>query len=381
MNGALPAPAGFREAVVDLGAIAANTGALLALARERGMRELIAVVKAEAYGHGMEPVARTVLASGASGLGVADVGEALALRAAGIEAPVICWLHGEDTDFAPAVAAGIDLAVSSARQLFRVLAAGAATGATPRVQLKLDTGLSRNGIPAEDWDAVFGAVAAAVQDGRARLTGVFSHLANASEESDESAARALNEGIARLRALGAEPGSTHLAATGALMRRPGWGMSAARVGIGLYGLTPFAPQEGPVAGLRPAMTLRATVAAVRRVPKGTGVSYDHSYRTSRETTLALVPLGYADGVPRAASDVAPVRIGERLHRIAGRVAMDQFVVDVGDAPVRVGEEVVLFGDPAAGAPSADEWAAACGTIGYEIVTRIGPRVPRRYLQP
>ncbi|WP_036298049.1 alanine racemase, partial [Microbacterium sp. C448] len=173
------------------------------------------------------------------------------------------------------------------------------------------------------------------------------------------------------------PPLRHIAATHAAIDLPEARLNCVRVGIGLYGLSPFAGRSSAELGLRPAMTLRGAVAAVRRVPAGQGVSYGYDYRTDGPTALALVPLGYADGVPRAASGRGPVTIGGTRLRVAGRIAMDQFVVDAGDTPVAVGDEVVLFGDPTLGVPAADEWADASGTINYEIVTRIGPRVPRR----
>uniref|UniRef100_UPI00237B4DBB alanine racemase n=1 Tax=Microbacterium sp. CPCC 204701 TaxID=2493084 RepID=UPI00237B4DBB len=184
-------------------------------------------------------------------------------------------------------------------------------------------------------------------------------------------------GVAAAASLGLAPPLRHIAATHAAIDLPESRLGCVRIGIGIYGLSPFDDRSSADLGLRPAMTLRGAVAAVRRVPAGKGVSYGYDYRTDRDTTLALVPLGYADGVPRLASGAGPVTIGSRRHRVAGRIAMDQLVVDVGDAPVAVGDEVVLFGDPTLGVPSATEWADAAGTINYEIVTRIGPRVPRR----
>jgi alanine racemase len=173
----------------------------------------------------------------------------------------------------------------------------------------------------------------------------------------------------------------HLAATRAALTLPATRLNCVRVGIGIYGLSPVPGRTSADLGLRPAMTLRAAVAAVRRVGPGQGVSYGYDYRTPRETTLALVPLGYADGVPRQASGVGPVVIGGRRYRVAGRIAMDQFVVDVGDDPVAVGDAAVLFGDPTLGAPAAAEWADAAGTIDYDIVSGIGPRVPRHQAAP
>ncbi|WP_188755632.1 alanine racemase [Microbacterium album] len=359
----------MREALIDLTAIEHNARALHRLA---GTRELIAVVKADGYGHGALAAAGAALAGGATRLAVADLAEAVALRAGGIDAPLLAWLHAPDETFAQAVAQGIEIGISSLDQLF----AAAAAGGVARVHLKLETGLARNGIAPQDWSAVFAEAARLEADGALRVEGVFSHLSNTSAEDDRVQVRRFEVGVAAAQAAGLQPRVRHLAATAAAIDLPEARFDAVRIGIGLYGLSPFDDRDSAALGLRPAMTLRARVAAVRRVPGGHGVSYGYVHRTEDDSTLALVPLGYADGVPRQASAAGPVSIAGERFRLAGRVAMDQFVVDVGDHPVSVGDEVVLFGDPAAGAPSATEWAEAAGTINYEIVTRIGPRVPR-----
>jgi len=357
----------MREAVVDLGAIRANVAALK---NEVGGITTMVVVKADGYGHGALPAARAALDGGADWLGVADLPEALALRAAGVTAPLLAWIHDAETDFAAAVAHGIDLGVHSLEQLERAAAVGAI------VQLKVDTGLSRNGCVESQWGAFFERAAALQTSGRLRVRGLWSHLANAGEAADLAQVAAFERAIAAASAAGLDPELVHLAASAGALRLPESRFSMVRFGIGAYGVT---PDGDPVPFLRPAMELAASVVSIKRVPAGSGVSYSHTHVTDRETTLALIPLGYADGIPRTASGAAPLRIGDRRFRIAGRVAMDQFVVDVGDAPVQVGDRAVLFGDPATGAPDAEEFAAASGTIGYEIVTRIGPRVPRRYL--
>ena len=364
----------FRELVVDLDAVTANVARLRELV---GTEHAMAVVKANAYGHGAVACARAALAGGADWLGVADVSEALQLRAAGIDAPVLAWLHDPDEDFVEAVAAGVDIGVSSLAQLEAV--AAAASGAGPAyVQLKLETGLSRNGIAPEHWEVVFARARELEQAGSVVVRGIFSHVSNASPEDDRAAVAAYRDGLARAESAGLRPELTHIAASAAALSLPESRFGMVRLGIACYGLSPFGAASAAELGLRPAMTLRARVAAVRRVPAGTGVSYDYTYRTDRETTLALVPLGYAEGIPRHASSRGPVAIGGSRYRIAGRVAMDQFVVDVGDADVAVGDEVVLFGDPATRVPSADDWAEAADTINYEIVTRLGGRLRRSY---
>ncbi|WP_194397547.1 alanine racemase [Microbacterium atlanticum] len=367
----LPAGA-LREVVIDVGAIEDNVRHFRRLTGS----EVIAVVKADGYGHGAVRSANAALAGGATRLGVADITEALALRRAGIDAPIVAWLHAPDADFAQAAALGIELGISNLDQLQK--AAAAASGDRPvGVHLKLETGLSRNGVAPEDYRVVFAESARLERIGRIRVVALFSHLSNASADDDRAALRAFEDAVGVAASLGLAPPLRHLAATHAAIDLPASRMGCVRIGLGLYGLSPFDDRTSADLGLRPAMTLRGTVAAVRRVPAGKGVSYGYDYRTDRETTLALVPLGYADGVPRQASGTGPVVIGGRRFRVAGRVAMDQFVVDVGDHPVSVGAEAVLFGDPTLGAPSAAEWADAAGTINYEIVTRVGPRVPRR----
>ncbi|WP_203136271.1 alanine racemase [Microbacterium sp. JZ31] len=358
----------MREAGIDLSAIEHNVRTLRELT---GTPEFIAVLKADGYGHGAVDVARAALAGGATRLGVADIGEALALRDAGIDAPVIAWLHAPDETFVEAVARDIQLGISSLDQLNAAATAGGAV-----VHLKLETGLARNGLSPQDWSTVFAEAARLERDGLVRVDGVFSHLSNTSDEEDLVQLRRFEVGVAAAEAAGLRPSVRHLAATAAAIALPQTRFDAVRIGIGLYGLSPFEGRTSADLGLRPAMTLRAQVVAVRRVPAGHGVSYGYAHRTHGEATLALVPLGYGDGVPRQASGVGPVVIGGQRFHVAGRIAMDQFVVDVGDHPVSVGDEVVLFGDPASGAPAAEEWADAAGTINYQIVTGIGRRVPR-----
>ncbi len=362
----------FREATIEVDAIADN---VRHFRRLTGV-EVIAVVKANAYGHGAAGAAVAALAGGATRLGVAEIPEALDLRRQGIRAPIVAWLHAPGERFEQAAAEHVEIGISSYDQL--VAAAAAAQVDRPLgVHLKLETGLSRNGIAPEDWGRVLAEAARLERIGRLRVTGLFSHLSNTSPADDRAALERFEEGVSVAAGYGIRPEIRHLAATAAAIDLPETRLDAVRIGIGIYGLSPFDDRSAAELGLRPAMTLRGAVAAVRRVPAGTGVSYGYDHRTDRETTLALVPLGYADGVPRHASGRLPVSIGGRIVRNAGRIAMDQFVAEVGDTPVSVGDEVVLFGDPTLGVPSARDWADAAGTIDYEIVTRIGNRVPRR----
>ncbi|GLZ76578.1 alanine racemase [Actinorhabdospora filicis] len=360
------------EALIDLDAIGANTALLASMTSA----EVMAVVKADGYGHGLVPSARAALGGGATWLGVATLDEARRLREAGVTAPTLAWLHTSGQDFAGAIAADVDLSASTLGQVAELSAAAQHAGRPARVHLKIDTGLSRNGARPEEWPMLLDAAAKAQADGHAEVVGVWSHLACADVPDAQANADQLAVFVAAVEAAenaGLEVPHRHLANTPGLLAAPETHFTLVRPGIGVYGLSPM---PGETYGLIPAMTLRARVALVKRVPAGTGVSYGHTYTTDRETTLALVPLGYGDGVPRAASSIGPVAINGERFTIAGRVCMDQFVVDVGDHDVAEGDTAVLFGPDG---PSADDWATATGTINYEIVTRVSPRVPRRYI--
>jgi alanine racemase len=363
------------EAVVDLDAIRDNVARLAA----GTPAAVMAVVKADGYGHGLLPAARAALAGGASWLGVAFLEEALALRAAGITSPMLCWLAVPGEDLVAAVAAEVDLSVDAPWAVAEAAAAARTTGRTARLHLKVDTGLSRAGATRADWPDLVTAAAKAAATGEVEIVGVWSHFAYADAPGHPTVGaqvRAFGEAVEAARALGVDPPVRHLANSAATLTLPDAHFDLVRPGIACYGLTPVPPEPF---GLVPAMTLRSTVALAKRVPAGSGVSYGHVYVTERETNLALVPLGYADGVPRAATSAGPLLLGGRRRTIAGRVCMDQFVVDVGDDEVAAGEEVVLFGPGRHGEPTAQEWADVLGTISYEIVTRIGARVPRTYV--
>jgi len=374
MSPVAPGRAALRQARIDLDALRSNV---------RIIRELVAparllvVVKAEGYGHGAELVARAALEAGADRLGVADIPEALALRAAGIEAPILAWLHGPDADFAAALDAGIDVGVSTIEQIRELARLGAARSSPAQIQVKLDTGLSRNGVDLADWPTVAAELAELVTARALRVTGVFSHLSNTSLEDDAAQLVSFETALEVADSAGLDVGLRHIAASEAAITRPESRYDQVRVGITMYGLPPDARVDVAALGLRPVMELSASIIAVRQVPAGAGVSYGFTHRTERPTTLALIPLGYADGVPRSASGRgAEVFINGRRYPIVGRIAMDQLVVDLGDASAQIGDRAVLWGDPATGVPSAEDWARWAGTIGYEIVTRVGPRVPR-----
>ena len=372
-----------RQALIDLQAVRENVRQLRGVASPA---KLMAVVKADGYGHGMIPVARAALQAGAAWLGVAHISEALQLREAGIEAPILAWLHTPSSDFGAALAAGIDVATSG-WELEYIVAAAREQQRAARVHLKIDTGLGRNGCTAALWDSLVGAAMEHQDQGLLRVVGIFSHLAVADEprrpETDEQLDR-FREAVAVAEDAGADLEVRHLANTPALLSRPDTHFDLVRAGIGIYGLSPFSGTSSSELGLRPAMTLSTRVAQCKDVPADQGVSYGFLYRTNGPSTLGLIPLGYADGVPRVATG-GPVRINGRTYPVVGRIAMDQMVVDLGqDASVAggtsvLGAEAVLFGTGNDGGPTADDWADAAGTINYEIVTRIGPRVPRAYL--
>lgn len=363
------------EIRVDLGAIRHNVARL----RSGTTAEVMAVVKADGYGHGMVQVARAALDAGATWLGACTVDEALALRAAGIEAPVLAWLLAPGMPLEEAVRAGVDLSTGSLALLDELVAAARSAGRPARVHLKIDTGLNRGGAKPTEWAALVSAAAKAQADGDLDVTGVWSHLACADAVGHPSVDLQLAEfrdGLAVAERAGLRPKYRHLANSAALLTRPDCHFDLVRPGIAVYGLSPI---PGETFGLRPAMTVRGRVVQAKRVPAGEGVSYGHTYTTRQETTLAVVPLGYGDGVPRHASNSGPVLLRGRRRTVAGRVCMDQIVLDCGDDEVRAGDIATLFGPGDQGEPTANDWADAVGTISYEIVTRIGGvRVPRVY---
>ncbi|MFJ6689898.1 alanine racemase [Streptomyces sp. NPDC091294] len=373
------------RAEIDLAALRANVRAL----RERAPgAAVMAVVKADAYGHGAVPCARAAVQAGATWLGTATPQEALALRAAGTGLPddvrIMCWLWTPGGPWREAVEARLDVSVSGMWALAEVTEAARAAGVPARVQLKADTGLGRNGCqPGADWEELVAAALHAEREGLLRVTGLWSHFACADEPGHPSIAAQLTrfrEMTAYAERQGLRPEVRHIANSPATLTLPDTHFDLVRPGIAMYGVSP-SPEIGTPAdfGLRPVMTLAASLALVKQVPGGHGVSYGHHYTTPGETTLGLVPLGYADGIPRHASSTGPVLVDGKWRTVAGRIAMDQFVVDLGGDRPEPGAEAVLFGPGDRGEPTAEDWAQAAGTIAYEIVTRIGSRVPRVYV--
>ncbi|WP_372728713.1 alanine racemase [Nocardioides sp.] len=358
------------ELTVDLAAVAANTQVFAA----RAGGALMAVVKADGFGHGAVAVARTALSHGASWLGVTSLDEAAELRAAGLAAPLLSWLNPVDADFGAAAAAGIDLAVPGLEHLAAVAGARTRAAAPTRVHLHLDTGMARDGASPSQWPALCRAARRAEQQGLLRVVGVMGHLGCA-DRPDDPCNRLGRErfrwALGAARAVGLRPEVRHLAATSATLLDPLSHHTMSRVGAGLVGIDPTGTTP-----LSPALTLTAPVVSVREVRGGTPVGYGHAAVTVGRTHLALVALGYADGLPRAASDRAEVLVQGRRRPVIGRISMDQVVIDVGDDPVAPGEVVTVFGPGGLGEPTVADWARWAETLEHEIVTGVGARVRR-----
>jgi alanine racemase len=366
---------------VDLDAISRNVEVLR---KHAGSAAVMAVVKADAYGHGLLPSARAALGGGASWLGVAQLSEAMALRDDGIRAPLLSWLHVPGTDFAGAIAADIDLSVSALWSLAEVADAARGLGRTARIHLKVDTGLGRNGAFGDDWQALLPAARRLEAEGLVRIVGVWSHFVYADEPTHPTVRRQeeqFGQAVRDAERAGCDLEVRHIANSAATLTNPGAAYDLVRPGLAVYGLSPVPSLGDPQSfGLTPAMTLSADLAVTKRVPAGQGVSYGHQYVTSQDTTVALVPIGYADGIPRNATNVGPVSVGGTRHTVAGRVCMDQFVIDLGPgSAAQAGDRVTLFGAGESGEPTAQDWAEVTGTISYEIISRIGSRVPRVHL--
>ena len=411
----LPGAATSR-AVIDLEAVAHNGRRLAQVAGVPWM----AVVKADAYGHGLGPITLTALSVGASWLGVAQLAEALALRAlldeADVDRPagepsgqaprILTWLlpvmdparaAAEDSPLRAALAADLDLSVSTLPQLEALSAAARAQATTARLHLKVDTGMSRGGAMAEDLPALATALRQAEDEGVVDVVGLWSHLSRADEPTSGSTEQHLEryrQAEQIVQEAGLSPSIHHLAATGGLLWHPEARMDLVRAGIGLYGLSPDpSVATSSELGLQPAMRLESALVQVKRIDAGQAVSYGGTWCAPTDRWVGLVPLGYSDGIPRAAGSTGPVSVGGLMSSIVGRVCMDQVVIDLGPArdengallpaPAQVGDTAVLWGAPDAvgqeTVPTADEWAQACGTVNYEIVTRLGARVPRCYV--
>ena len=359
------------EAIVDLSAIKHN----VELLKKTAGTKLLAVVKADAYGHGLVPVAKAALSAGADYLGVALLEEAITLREAGITAPILAWLVQPGSDFKRAIELDIELAAASLKALQEISAASA--GKKAKVHLEVDTGMTRGGF-LQEWDQLTAEHLAHVE-----VVGVFSHFARADEPGEPQNIDQLNrfnQVVAHLHSLGFTNVIRHLSNSAATLKDQAAAFDMVRTGIAMYGLSPDVKTLGnsQSLGLRPAMQLRAALYLVKAVPAHSPVGYGATESTSRDTKLGVVAMGYADGIPRVAHEAGIWSVNGKSP-IIGRVSMDQFVVDLGPtSKLQSGDWVVVFGNGSHGEYTADDWGAASGSINYEIVTRIGPRVPRIY---
>ena len=363
---------------IDLDAIRDNVRELV---RRSPGADVMAVVKADAYGHGLVHSARAAVAGGATWLGVAQLSEALQLRAAGVTTRALTWLYPPGADFGAALDADLDLSVSAPWALDAVVTAARRRGRVARVHAKVDTGLGRNGALGEGWTELVAALGPVVAEGAVELVGVWSHFALADAPRHPTVVgqrERFLEAVAELERSGLRPSVRHLANSAATLTNPDAHFDLVRPGLAVYGLSPVPDLGAPEDfGLREAMRVTARLALVKRAPAGQGVSYGHAYTTTQDTVLGLVPMGYSDGIPRHAGSLGPVDVDGRRLTVAGRVCMDQFVLDLGPGYAgAAGDEVVSRGRGAAGEPTAQDWAAAIGTINYEIVTRMSTRLPR-----
>jgi len=362
------------ELIIDLDVYRANLRALRAYAPDA---QQMAVVKANAYGHGMLPIARAARDAGVDWLGVATAAEAIALRRGGDSGPVLCWLAVPGAPFGELIDADVEVTASSPDQLEEI---ARASSSRARVQLKVDTGLCRNGARfGADWTELVRAAARAQAAGRVEITGVWSHLAcadepdnpaNADQEKDFAAA------VDELRSAGVDPRLRHLCNSAGAITMPNAQLDLVRMGIASYGMDPG--PAVPIPQVRPVLTCAARLASVKDVPAGAKVSYGHRWTADRPTRLGLVPVGYGDGVHRTASDRAMVGVGGRQAPVRGVICMDQFVVELGESNAQRGDRVILFGPGDDGEPTATDWARAAGTIDYEVLTRLAGRWTRIY---
>ncbi len=367
------------RAEVNLAAIASN----LKFIKSKTKSQVLAVVKADAYGHGLVTVAKAAQAAGADWFGTALLEEAIALRNSGITKPIIAWLTPPGEDFKTAINLGIDLSISSVELLAEIAAAGKALNKIPRVHIELDTGMNRGGF-GDELDTAIPELADQVKSGAVKVIGIWSHFARADEPGivmNQTQLSEFNSRVEQLKKAGITSEYLHLANSAASLTIPDAHKNIIRWGIGLYGLSPDVKNLGTSSdlGINSAMKLISKLQLVKAVKAGQSVGYGSTATTKVDTKLGVVTMGYADGIPRNASNLAGVFVAGKRAPLIGRVSMDQFVVDLGATSLaKTGDEVIVFGDGSGGEYTIDEWAKACGTINYEIVTRIGTRVPRIY---
>ena len=370
----------LRGAYIDLAAIRDNVKVLCDLARNS---EVMAVVKADAYGHGLIPVSKAARQGGATWLGTALLEEAIELRKSGDKGRILTWLGSNQDRWQECVELGIDLSVSSIENASAIINAAKVTGKTAQVHIKVDTGLGRNGVMPNDLADLTNVLEDAKASGLVEVVAVWTHFALADAPSSPTIAKqleVLDESYKYVASRGFKNLMKHAANSAATLTAPNAHFDLVRPGIAVYGITPGG-EVGKASefGLRPAMALKAQAVVVKKVPAGHGISYGAEYVTKTDTRIVLIPLGYADGIPRITGNKGPVMAKGKKFSVAGRVCMDQFVIDIGGLDFSTGDEVILFGDPAKNEPDVEEWAKASQSIGYEIVTRLGPRVPRIYL--
>ena len=372
------------EAIVDLSAIKHNVEVL----KETAGTKLLAVVKADAYGHGLIPIAERAVKAGASWVGTALLEEAIKVREGGIKVPIISWLTPIHDDFEAALQNQIDLAIPSIEHLTAVIKAAEKTEIKPRLHLEVDTGMTRGGALGE-WKALLHATSDLLKSNRVSVIGIWSHFARADEPGhkfNDEQIRNFEERVAEAAGYGIKPELLHLSNSAATLSNESAHYDLVRMGIAMYGLSPDVKNMGDSAklNLHPVMSLRSQIHLVKDVPAGVQVGYGGTAITKEATKVGVITMGYADGVPRNANSIAGVLVGNKKAPILGRVSMDQFVVDLGNNSIaRAGDWAYLIGssvgDGGADGYTADAWGQASGTINYEIVTRIGPRVPRIYI--
>ncbi|MGI9195012.1 MAG: alanine racemase [Candidatus Nanopelagicus sp.] len=367
------------RAEINLAAIAEN----LKFIKSKTSAQVLAVVKADAYGHGLIHVAKAAEDAGADWLGTALLAEAISLRNGGITKPIISWLTPIGEDFKTAINLDIDLSVSSIELLNEIISVGKSLNKVPRVHIEIDTGMNRGGF-GDEWGSSLPEVVRAIKANEIKAIGIWSHFARADEPNEVMNKNQLdlfNQKIKQLTDMGVNLEFIHIANSAAALSNQAAHKNIIRWGIGLYGLSPDVINMGDsnLLGLKPAMKLFAKLQLVKSVKAGQSVGYGGTAITKSDTKLGVVTLGYADGVPRNANNLAGIFVAGKRAPLIGRVSMDQFVVDLGsNSLAKTGDEVIVFGDGSQGEYTIDEWAKACGTINYEIVTRIGVRVPRIY---
>lgn len=339
----------------------------------------MAVVKSDGYGHGLIPTARAAIAGGATWLGVNSIDEAVRLRRAGVTVPVLCMLTAPGASHADGVSFDVDLSVATVALVRRIGSAAEQAGRPARLHLKADTGMSRGGATLADWPELVAAALDEQAAGRCEVVGLWSHFACADIPGHPSVDAQLDRfrgAVEVAEQAGARPSVRHIANTAALLTRPDTWFDLVRPGGGVVGLCTL--PGGPPDWLRPAMTVRTPLVQVKRVPAGSGVSYGHRYVTPAPANLGLIGVGYHEGIPRSAANAVPLLVRGERRLISGTVCMNQCVIDAGDLPIEVDDEVVLFGPGDHGEPTAQEWADLLDTISYDVVTRFTAKIPRSY---